>query len=360
MSKSKDVEVWFPLYIADYMADTTRLTTEQHGAYLLLIMDYWRNGSPPDDDGILCNITKLSPQAWKKHKPALAKMFRIENGVWLHKRIDKELEKATLNHSTKKEAGKKGGSSKWGSDPEDANKLKRSERLANARQKGTHTPVEWQYILDICDNKCVRCNATEGIVKDHIIPIYQGGSDGIENLQPLCRSCNASKGPDTSDLRPANWLSVYYSKADKSLAKRLAERLAELVADDYHTPAPSPSPINNTHTLCASDEFSPAISELNPRLARAGGNPIDQAALDRVLVTFNPHYENLKLSQNQLYGKLVSWIMSDQDKAKTKPSNRSPPPAKSTAIDFDALRNQPVTPRDITPNSGAICHESST
>ncbi len=60
-----------PLYIGDYLADTSRLTTEQHGAYLLLLMDYWRSGRLPDNDQVLAQITKLSPDAWSNARAIL-------------------------------------------------------------------------------------------------------------------------------------------------------------------------------------------------------------------------------------------------------------------------------------------------
>ncbi len=103
-----------PLYIADYLADTARLTAEQHGAYLLLIMDYWRNGPLPDDDAALANITRLSAPAWKKHRPTIARLFQVAEGEWRHKRIDEELQEAGANAKKNAERAKKAAAVRWG------------------------------------------------------------------------------------------------------------------------------------------------------------------------------------------------------------------------------------------------------
>lgn len=102
-------DTWMPLYIGDYLQDTTRLTTEQHGAYLLLIMDYWTNGPLPDDDASLAQVTRLHPAAWKKNRPAIARLFQIADGEWHHKRINEELDKASQFIAKQKANGSKGG-----------------------------------------------------------------------------------------------------------------------------------------------------------------------------------------------------------------------------------------------------------
>ena len=89
--------------------------------------------------------------------------------------------------------------SKWGTNPTN---LLRSERLAEARKKGTHTKAQWEFMKGYF-GECVKCESKIDLVKDHIKPIYQGGSDGIDNIQPLCRKCNSSKGADSTDWRPA-------------------------------------------------------------------------------------------------------------------------------------------------------------
>jgi 5-methylcytosine-specific restriction endonuclease McrA len=75
----------------------------------------------------------------------------------------------------------------------------RAARLSQARALGTHTDDEWQAILEEFDYRCVRCGCTPHgrPCKDHILPIYIGGSDSAKNLQPLCRQCNTAKGPDS-------------------------------------------------------------------------------------------------------------------------------------------------------------------
>lgn len=81
------------------------------------------------------------------------------------------------------------------------NRQKRELRMRLARQKGRHSKVEWEEIKSFFNNHCVRCGSEKGIEKDHIKPIYQGGSDGCKNLQPLCYHCNCQKGSESVDYR---------------------------------------------------------------------------------------------------------------------------------------------------------------
>ncbi|MCK1503878.1 DUF1376 domain-containing protein [Bradyrhizobium sp. 18] len=207
---------WFPFYVGDYTRDTARLTTEAHGAYLLLMLDYWVNGAPPDDDETLATITKLPVSIWKKRRPALVKFFKVQDGHWVHGRIEKELARAEGVSSARAQAGAEGAQGKWGDSQFDG-KISRSQRLAAARAIATHTKEQWSALLDFCGRKCVKCGDEGEMVKDHIKPIYQGGSDGVENLQPLCRSCNSAKGPEVADYRQDGW-----QLAVEGVTKRLA------------------------------------------------------------------------------------------------------------------------------------------
>lgn len=90
---------FMPLFIGDYLADTMHLTRDQHGGYLLLIMAYWRQGRPlANEDETLAAISKSSLVEWAKLRPLYAPFFQISEGLWRHKRVDQELEKASKRY----------------------------------------------------------------------------------------------------------------------------------------------------------------------------------------------------------------------------------------------------------------------
>lgn len=116
----KPTDAWMPLYVGDYLAATSRLTTEEHGAYLLLIMDYWRNGPPPDDDRILAQVVRMAPDAWSIIQASIKQFFRAENGVLRHARIDKEKDEAIKKQATNTEKAKKAADARWNNTPSNA------------------------------------------------------------------------------------------------------------------------------------------------------------------------------------------------------------------------------------------------
>lgn len=85
----------------------------------------------------------------------------------------------------------------------------RGWRLWRARQRGTHTNLEWEVLLLVCCNKCVLCGVSgkeRKLEADHIVPLHQpDSSDDIFNLQPLCADCNNSFGGNCYDFRPKYW-----------------------------------------------------------------------------------------------------------------------------------------------------------
>jgi uncharacterized protein YdaU (DUF1376 family) len=112
-------DIWMPLYIGDYLADTMHLTTEQHGAYLLLIMAYWKNGGAlSSNDSRLAATCRLSIDAWSMHKHTLASFFDTwsDPELWILVRAEKEMEKAGNNQEKRTLRAQKAAAARWGID----------------------------------------------------------------------------------------------------------------------------------------------------------------------------------------------------------------------------------------------------
>lgn len=100
---------WMPLYVADYLADTSHLTTLEHGAYMLLIMHYWRVGCLPKDDRQLQRITRMSRREWSSHRSSILGFFDAE---MQHQRVESELLKCKDKIAKRAIYGSMGGTSK--------------------------------------------------------------------------------------------------------------------------------------------------------------------------------------------------------------------------------------------------------
>ncbi len=66
---------------------------------------------------------------------------------------------------------------------------------------GSYTSKEWDNLCERFNNQCLCCGETAKLTVDHVIPVSKGGTSNIDNLQPLCRSCNRRKGVQIIDYR---------------------------------------------------------------------------------------------------------------------------------------------------------------
>lgn len=129
---------YMPLWVGDYLADTQHLSTAEHGAYLLLIMHYWRNGPLPTEKRKLMRITGLS--RYKVCEQILSEFFTLSDGRWHQKRIDQEIEKNQEYRASRARAGKAGADARWknGAEKDIAN-ASESQCESNGTHTHTHT-----------------------------------------------------------------------------------------------------------------------------------------------------------------------------------------------------------------------------
>ena len=69
---------------------------------------------------------------------------------------------------------------------------------------GSYTAAQWTALKEIYGSCCLDCGKRESevvLTVDHVIPVVEGGSNSIDNLQPLCLDCNCRKGTKHTDFR---------------------------------------------------------------------------------------------------------------------------------------------------------------
>ena len=73
----------------------------------------------------------------------------------------------------------------------------RNRRACKLKAEGSFTAEEFQALCEKAGNRCLCCGSSGALTADHIVPLSRGGSNNIENIQPLCQSCNSKKSTKT-------------------------------------------------------------------------------------------------------------------------------------------------------------------
>lgn len=126
---------YMQLYIADYLADTMHLSTEEHGAYLLLMFNYWQTGRPIPKNR-LAKIARLSNDRWIAVEASLKEFFNDNGTEWVQERIERDLEAVKMSISQKSAAGKASAQARK------AKKSTKGQQNGNGRSTGVDSPFE--------------------------------------------------------------------------------------------------------------------------------------------------------------------------------------------------------------------------
>ncbi len=105
--------IW-PVATDAFIADTTGLSAEETGAYIMLLMCLWRNnGDPlPLDHKRLSRMARVSSSRWKQVWPSIKEFFIIKDNLITQKRLQVDLEKVKAKITSNRIAGSLGGIAK--------------------------------------------------------------------------------------------------------------------------------------------------------------------------------------------------------------------------------------------------------
>ncbi|HDS4411622.1 TPA: DUF1376 domain-containing protein [Escherichia coli] len=177
---------YMQLYIADYLADTMHLSAEEHGAYLLLMFNYWQTGKPIPKNR-LAKIARLTNERWADVEPSLQEFFCDNGEEWVHLRIEEDLASVREKLTKKSAAGKA------------SVQARRSRKEADVQTKqernltGVQTDVEVVFEHDV-NTKATNKDTDKDLKKDPPLNPPRGNR-GVKKFDPL-------------DIALPNWISV--------------------------------------------------------------------------------------------------------------------------------------------------------
>ncbi len=108
---------FLPIPTGEYVADTADLTTEEHGALILILLKMWRSEGCrlPTDDQVLAKAARVSRKRWIRIWEAIRGLFvEGEDGLLRHKRLSAQYEYVRKSTEQKRRAGRASAERKRG------------------------------------------------------------------------------------------------------------------------------------------------------------------------------------------------------------------------------------------------------
>jgi|SRR5262245_14741754 len=139
-------------------------------------------------------------------KSRLRNLERIREGYRKYDAANKEKRAAYREANRERRAAYNSAWKKANKDKVNAQNHQRRVRLQAAGR--CYTAAEWQARKAKFNFRCLMCGRREPEIKlcvDHVIPLSAGGSNRIDNIQCLGKSCNGKKHTKVLDLRVAPW-----------------------------------------------------------------------------------------------------------------------------------------------------------
>ena len=94
---------YFKLHINDFLEGTYEMSTEEVGAYILLLVKHYQIGAAglPGDDKTLSRTAGVTPQKWRHIKDGILQKFEKVGDRWVHRRVSIELSAIKANSEQK-------------------------------------------------------------------------------------------------------------------------------------------------------------------------------------------------------------------------------------------------------------------
>ena len=154
---------YMQLYIADYLADTMHLSTEEHGAYLLLMFNYWQTGKSIPKSR-LPKIARMSNERWLSVETSLKEFFTESGDEWIHERIERDLEAVRSSLKQKSAAGKASAiarKAKKGTEKQRGGNERSTVVKSPSQREGNGEPTNKDPDTDLKENPSLSAGANE-------------------------------------------------------------------------------------------------------------------------------------------------------------------------------------------------------